>query len=445
MWPYHDPAAQVRPDRCDALGHGRGRCDDHVRTAGGQVHHRRFAPDGCPLGRVEPGLFALGEEVQRIAQQGPPLPAGGDETDIVERHPSAPGRAAQLTAHQPARSDPPSRADDLDILPPGALEVAAQLNQEPSGAAHLRPGRVHGHRGGHCRTPPSPVSDSSTQQDASSRSGARAAPAWHDTGRRPASREAASHHRTAMALRRRPQVGVVPIPSRPVAVSRQLPHPGQSLGTPLRPPDGVPQIGHRIQDDAARTQHPGALAQHRGGLGHVFKHARGHHHVERRGRERQPAPARLKPYPRRASAAIAGGTQQHLPGDVTSGHPEPGSRQGPGEFPCSAPEVEDSVPGLRVPADGGGQAGQAPGQRSIRSVLRWPGSCLGLEKAQDFPGSAVRPGRIWAAGSRQALGRHDARALSAAWMVARMVPSIASVGIPAPPCTACRNAAAWAR
>ena len=37
------------------------------------------------------------------------------------------------------------------------------------------------------------------------------------------------------------------------------------------------------------------------------------------------------------------------------------------------------------------------------------------------------------------------KALSAAWMVARMVPSIASVGISGPPCTACRNAAAWAR
>ena len=154
MWPDHDPAAQLRPDRYDALGHGRGRRDDHVGTAGGQVHHRRFAPDGCPLGRVEPGLFVLGEEVQRIAQQGPPLPAGGDETDIVERHPPAPGRAAQLTAHQPARSDPPLRADDLDILPSRALEVAAQLNQEPSGAAHLRPGGVHGHRGGHRPAPP---------------------------------------------------------------------------------------------------------------------------------------------------------------------------------------------------------------------------------------------------------------------------------------------------
>lgn len=77
-------------------------------------------------------------------------------------------------------------------------------------------------------------------------------------------------------------------------------------------------------------------------------------------------------------------------------------RQGPGEFPGAAPQVEGSVPGLRVPPDGDGQAGQA-------------------------------------------LGRHDARALSAAWMVARMVPSIASVGIPVPPCTACRNAAAWAR
>ena len=155
MWPYHDPAAQVRPDRCDALGHRHGRCDDHVRTAGGQVHHRRFAPDRGPHVRVEPGLLALREEVQRIAQQGPPRPAGGDETDIVERHPSAPGLAAQFPAHQPARPDPPLRADDLDILPSGALEVAAQLNQEPGGAAHLRPGRVHGHRGGHCRTPPS--------------------------------------------------------------------------------------------------------------------------------------------------------------------------------------------------------------------------------------------------------------------------------------------------
>ena len=199
----------------------------------------------------------------------------------------------------------------------------------------------------------------------------------------------------AVALQRRPQVSVVPIPSRPAAVSRQPPrHPGQPLGTPLRPPDWVPQIGHRVQDDTAWTQHPGALAQHRGGLGHVFKHARGHHHVERRGRERQPAPARLKLHPPGASATIAGGTQQHLPRDVTSGRPEPGSRQSPGEFPGAAPQVEDSVPGLRVPADGGGQAGQAAGQRSIRSVLRWPGHRLGLEKAQDLPGPAVRLGRV---------------------------------------------------
>ena len=206
MWPYHDPAAQVRPDRCDALGHGRGRCDDHVRTAGGQVHHRRLAPDGGPHVRVEPGLLALGEEVERIAQQGPPWPAGGNETDIVERHPSAPGLAAQFTAQQPARSDPPSGADDLDILPSSALEVATQLNQEPGGAAHLRPGRVHGHRGGHCRAPASFASDSSGQRRDSIRDLTRAGASAVLRASRSNPAEAASRNNypSAGRTRRRP-------------------------------------------------------------------------------------------------------------------------------------------------------------------------------------------------------------------------------------------------
>ena len=132
MWPYHDPAGQFRPDGCDALGHGRTRRDDHVRAAGRQAHHHRVAPDPGPQGRVEPCLLALGEEVQGIAQQGPPLPAGGDEPDVVERHPPAPGPAAQLPAQQPARSDLPPRTDDLDILPSAALDIAAQFILVPA-------------------------------------------------------------------------------------------------------------------------------------------------------------------------------------------------------------------------------------------------------------------------------------------------------------------------
>jgi hypothetical protein len=197
MWPHHDPAAQVRPDRCDALGHGRGRCDDHVRTAGGQVHHRRLAPDGSPHVRVEPGLLALSEEVQRIAQQGPPRSARGDEADIVERHPSAADPAGEFAAYQPARSDPPPRADNLDILPSGALEVAAQLNQEPGGAAHLASGRVHDYGGGHrwpaWRSGGPPAS--AARQNARRRSADRVPGTGHGSGYRPAESDTASHHR----------------------------------------------------------------------------------------------------------------------------------------------------------------------------------------------------------------------------------------------------------
>ena len=195
VWTNHDPAAQFRLDRCDALGHGRRRCDDHVRTAGGQVHHRRVAPDGGQQGRVELSLFALGEEMQSIAQQGPPLPARGDEPDIVERYPSAPGPAVQFPAQQPARPDPPPRADDLHILSPGARKIAAQLIQVPGGAAHLRPGRVHGHRGGHGRPPASPVSDPPARRNASSRRADRA-PSGNGTGAGRPDPETASHHRT---------------------------------------------------------------------------------------------------------------------------------------------------------------------------------------------------------------------------------------------------------
>jgi hypothetical protein len=57
--------------------------------------------------------------------------------------------AAQLPAHQPARPDPPPRADDLDILTPAALEIGVQFIPVASGSALLSPGHVHGHHGAH--------------------------------------------------------------------------------------------------------------------------------------------------------------------------------------------------------------------------------------------------------------------------------------------------------
>ena len=255
--PYHDPAAQFRPDRRDALGHGRGRCDDHVRTAGGQVHHHRVAPDGGQQGRVEPSLLALGEEVQGIAQQGPPLPAGGDEPDVVERYPPTPRPAAQLPAHQPARSDPPPRADDLDILPPGAREIAAQLIQVPGGAAHLGAGRVHGHRGGHCRAP----ALSARRQRAERKQPERgpAPSAGHGTGRRPTGAEAAATTgRDGAAATPAGKHGTHAMRRRPPADG--LPSPGPAAGR-ATPPTGRGAAGrarytgrHRLDAAPGRTR-----------------------------------------------------------------------------------------------------------------------------------------------------------------------------------------------
>ena len=201
------------------------------------------------LCRVEPGLFAFGEEVHRTVQQSPPLAARGDKTYIIERYSPTPGRAAQLPAQQPAWPDPPSRTDDLDILPFAALEVAVQLNQEPSGAAHQRPGHVHGHCGGHRRTsawPASSANEWSARRDAS-RSSADLAPSiGHDTRCRPAEPRSNQPPPDAMPLPQRPQVGVVSAPRQPPTAPGWRPHHhGQSLAKPLRPPDRVPQIGHR--------------------------------------------------------------------------------------------------------------------------------------------------------------------------------------------------------
>ena len=222
-------------------------------------------------------------------------------------------------------------------------------------------------------------------------------PLGMDTGRRPARADTASHQRTRCrcdgrnAGRRGYSCATCDRRSWPAPVPR---HPSQPLREPLRPPDRVPQVGHRAQHHAARTQHPGAFPEHDRGFRHVFKHAARHHRVERRRRERKAAPVRIELHPSRAQAAvasarIANGVRQHLLRDVTSGDPDTGLREGAGELACPAAQVENLASGLDVAADRLGQAGQPADKRAARSVFGRPGRCLRVEQALDFLGLAV--------------------------------------------------------
>ena len=196
-----------------------------------------------------------------------------------------------------------------------------------------------------------------------------------------------------MPLPRRPQVGVVSVPPRPAAVPGRRPrHLGQPLGTATPPTgpgaaDRAPCTGrHRLDAAPGRTRAARRRARPR-------TQARSRPPPRRTPRTRTAAsasPARAAPTRRIRHGSRA--ARSSICGEMS--HPatrSPAAGEGPGELPGAAPQVEDPVPGLRVPADGGGQAGQPADQRSVRSVLRRPGRRLGVEKAQDF--------RAWPSGS----------------------------------------------
>ena len=107
---HHDPASRRRHDAGDALGHGGARHDEHVGPAGGQPHHRGLPPDRGAQRRVEAGCLVVGQEVQGVAQQRPPLAARADEADVVDRDPAgAPDRLDHLPPQQPGWTDVPRR------------------------------------------------------------------------------------------------------------------------------------------------------------------------------------------------------------------------------------------------------------------------------------------------------------------------------------------------
>src|ERR1700691_4199783 len=92
---------------------------------------------------MQAGDLGVRKEVQGVTQQGPALPAGRKEADVVQGHPTSPPRSADLAAQEPSRAESTLRANDLDVLTPGALQVAIELVAEAGGASHRAPGHVH--------------------------------------------------------------------------------------------------------------------------------------------------------------------------------------------------------------------------------------------------------------------------------------------------------------
>ena len=93
---------------------------------------------------------------------------------------------------------------------------------------------------------------------------------------------------------------------------------------PLQPANRVPGVGDRAQQDATRSQHPGAFAQHGSRRADVLQDARREDRVESGCRERQRPPVGVELDPPGGGRGIGGrGLAQHVGRDVATDHSQP--------------------------------------------------------------------------------------------------------------------------
>jgi hypothetical protein len=100
-------------------------------------------------GGGEVGELLISEEVQRIAQQRPPLAAGSDETDVIEGDAPVSGPERGLAPREPGRADLAGRADDPDVVTPSLVQVTVQLCPESGRTANLASRGIHDDRKRH--------------------------------------------------------------------------------------------------------------------------------------------------------------------------------------------------------------------------------------------------------------------------------------------------------
>ena len=127
MRAHHEPLSCCGQYPADPLRHGVGGNDEYICSASGQLDHLGLTVHGTAQLLCELGCFGLGQEMQGVPQQRPSRSTGAHERDVVHCHPAPGAGSGHFPAQQPGWGDALVRADDLDVCPSRAVEVAAQF------------------------------------------------------------------------------------------------------------------------------------------------------------------------------------------------------------------------------------------------------------------------------------------------------------------------------
>ena len=113
------------------------------------MHHHGLLGDHRAKRRIQPGGFSLGQEVQGIGQQGPPLTPWSEKADVIQRDPAALACRYRFPANQPCWAEPPLHTDNLDVFTAAPFHVLADFSPEPGRPARWATCYIDGYRRSH--------------------------------------------------------------------------------------------------------------------------------------------------------------------------------------------------------------------------------------------------------------------------------------------------------